>query len=64
MWLLSQHLGEQHRLQAESDEVLGDNLPKKDDLNKLRYTRAVVQESMRLIARMVVKPACRQEPFS
>jgi cytochrome P450 len=35
-------------LTAEVDEVLGDRQPELDDYQRLEYTRAVLQESMRL----------------
>lgn len=46
--LLSQHPGIQERLVAELDEVLDGRPPSAEDLPRLRYTEAVVKESLRL----------------
>ena len=46
--LLSQHPEVQARLVAELDEVLGGRPPSPEDLPRLRYTEAVVKESLRL----------------
>jgi len=46
--LLAHHPGAQTELQAEVDRILGDRLPTPADLEKLTYTRAVVQEMLRL----------------
>jgi cytochrome P450 len=47
-YLLSQHPVEEARLHDELDEVLGERLPDYGDLPRLRYTRMVVQEALRL----------------
>jgi cytochrome P450 len=47
-FLLSQHPLEEARLHAELASVLGGRAPAHDDLNKLTYTRMVVEESMRI----------------
>jgi cytochrome P450 len=47
--VLAQHEPERQRMKAELDEVLGDGrLPGLEDMPRLRYTTAVVSESMRL----------------
>jgi cytochrome P450 len=46
--LLSQHPGERRRLEAELHSVLGGRPPTMDDLPRLRFTRMVLEESMRL----------------
>jgi cytochrome P450 len=47
-FLLSQHPQEESKLHAELDSVLGGRAPTHEDLSKLRYTRMVVEESMRI----------------
>lgn len=47
-YLLSQHPREEEKLHAELDCVLGGRTPTYDDLNKLPYTRRVIDETMRL----------------
>lgn len=47
-YLLSKHPAAVTKLRAELDEVLGDRPPKFEDLPSLRYTGAVVKESMRM----------------
>ncbi|SRR5579859_381585 len=47
-FLLSQHPAEEAKLHAELDTVLGGRAPGNEDLNKLIYTRMVVEESMRI----------------
>lgn len=47
-YLLSQHPEVEARFHAEIDEVLGERLPKYDDLPRLRYVEMVLAESMRL----------------
>jgi cytochrome P450 len=47
-FLLSQHPQQESKLHAELDSVLGGRAPTHEDLNKLTYTRMVVEESMRL----------------
>jgi len=47
-WLLARHPAVQAKLHAELDAVLGDRAPTLDDLPKLRYTRHVITESLRL----------------
>jgi cytochrome P450 len=47
-YLLSQHPAVESRLHSELQSVLGCRSPNADDLNKLAYTRMVIEESMRL----------------
>jgi cytochrome P450 len=47
-YLLSQHPVEEAKLHSELQSVLGGRAPNSDDLNKLAYTRMVIEESMRL----------------
>ena len=47
-YLLARHPGADARLYAEIDTVLGNNLPRAEDVPDLRYTRMVLMESMRL----------------
>jgi cytochrome P450 len=47
-YLLSQHPNVEQRLHAELDRVLGGQVPTVDSLDKLPYTRMVIQEAMRL----------------
>jgi cytochrome P450 len=47
-YLLSQHPAEEAKLHAELEAVLGGRVPNSEDLNKLTYTRMVIDESMRL----------------
>ncbi len=47
-YLLSQHPDVQARLVAELDEVLDGRPPSPEDMPRLRYTEAVVKESLRL----------------
>ena len=47
-YLLSLHPAAQAKLEAELTEVLGGRAPRHEDLGKLRYTRMVLEESMRL----------------
>jgi cytochrome P450 len=47
-FLLSQHAAEEAKLHAELQAVLGGRAPDSEDLNKLTYTRMVIEESMRL----------------
>jgi cytochrome P450 len=47
-YLLSQHPSVETKLYAELDAVLGGRTPRYDDIAKLRYTRMVIEESMRL----------------
>ncbi len=61
-YLLAQHPEVTRALVAEVDGVLGDRVPTPDDLPRLRYTEAVVQEIMRLypsayiIGRQAIEP--------
>lgn len=48
VWLLGRHAGPRRRLLAEVDDVLGGRPARVDDLEELTYTRAVLNESMRL----------------
>jgi cytochrome P450 len=47
-YLLSLHPEQEARLHAELDAVLGGRVPTSDDLDKLVYTRMVIEEAMRL----------------
>ena len=47
-YVLSQHPGEEARLHAELEAVLGGRAPTQEDLPRLTYTRQVVEETMRL----------------
>jgi cytochrome P450 len=47
-YLLAQHPWAEARLHAELDDVLADRLPSVEDLPKLKYTRMLIAESMRL----------------
>lgn len=47
-YLLSQHPEAEHKLHAELADVLGGRTPTLADLPNLRYTRMVIEESMRL----------------
>jgi cytochrome P450 len=47
-YLLSQHPGIEAKLTDELDTVLGGRTPRYDDVARLRYTRMVIEESMRL----------------
>lgn len=60
-YLLSQNPDVEAKLHAELDAVLGGRTPEPDDFGKLRYTEAVIAESLRLyppawgVGRMAVK---------
>jgi cytochrome P450 len=47
-YLLSQHAIQEAKLHAELKAVLGGRVPNSEDLDKLTYTRMVIDESMRL----------------
>ena len=47
-YLLAQHPDVERRLHAELDTVLGGRRPSVEDLDKLPYTRMVIQEALRL----------------
>lgn len=47
-YLLAQHPDVQAKLQKEADRVLGERLPSLEDLEKLGYTRQVIDETLRL----------------
>jgi cytochrome P450 len=47
-YVLSQHAWVQRRLEEEVDAVLGERRPEYTDLEKLRFTRMVIEEAMRL----------------
>jgi len=47
-YLLSQHPATETKLHAELAAVLGGRTPRYEDIAKLRYTRMVIEESMRL----------------
>jgi cytochrome P450 len=48
LWLLSQHPEIMQKLRSEVEAVLGDGMPRFEDLRKLTYTMQVIQEGMRL----------------
>lgn len=48
MYLVGQHMDVQERLHTEVDTVLGGRVPTFDDVLKLKYTRQVVDETLRL----------------
>jgi cytochrome P450 len=47
-YLLSQHPVEEAKFHAELEQVLGGRVPRFEDVAQLRYTRMVLEESMRL----------------
>jgi cytochrome P450 len=47
-FLLSQASDVEARLHEELDDVLGDRAPSLDDVPRLRYTRAIIEETLRL----------------
>ncbi len=47
-YLLSQHPAVEEKLHRELADVLGGRTPRNDDIANLRYTRMVIEESMRL----------------
>ncbi len=47
-WQVSVHPGVERRLHEELEQVLGGRAPRASDLPRLVYTRAVIEESMRL----------------
>ena len=47
-YLLSQHPAVEAKLHRELIDVLGGRTPRNDDISSLRYTRMVIEESMRL----------------
>jgi cytochrome P450 len=47
-YLLSQHPPEEAKLHRELDHVLGARAPTYDDVPRLKYTRMIIQEAMRL----------------
>ncbi|MDH5230468.1 MAG: cytochrome P450 [Gammaproteobacteria bacterium] len=53
-YLLSQHPEAMQKLQQEVDSVLTDRLPRIEDIEKLVYTRAVFEETIRLYPPAVV----------
>jgi cytochrome P450 len=61
-WCLAQHPAIAGRLRAEVSEVLGERTPVMDDVPRLRFTRDVIAESMRLyppawvVGRRAVEP--------
>jgi cytochrome P450 len=63
-YLLSQNLEVEQELYKEIDFVLNGRLPVADDIAKLRYTRMVFGESMRLYPPSYVIPRQAQEDFS
>ena len=51
-YLLSQHPVEEARLHAELDEVLAGEAPSTEHIARLPYTRAIIEESLRLYSRL------------
>ncbi|MBF6328275.1 cytochrome P450 [Nocardia transvalensis] len=47
-YLLARHPEVEQRLHAEVDRVLGDRVPTFEDLPKLKYTRMIVEETLRI----------------
>ena len=47
-YLLAQHPEVEAKLQAELEQLLGGRLPTAEDTRRLKYTRAVLSEAMRL----------------
>ncbi|MEQ8787280.1 MAG: cytochrome P450 [Pirellulaceae bacterium] len=62
-WLLASHPQAAAKLSAELDEVLGGRAPTAADLPRLRYTEAVIKESMRLYPPAFVVGRQAVEPF-
>jgi len=62
LWSLGGNPDIQDRLQSELSEVVGDRLPTLDDMPRLKYTEAVVNESLRLyppayaVSRQTIRP--------
>ncbi|GIH39953.1 cytochrome P450 [Microbispora corallina] len=54
--LVDRHPEVRERLRAEAVEVLGDRLPRYEDLQRLRYTAMVVEEVMRLYPPVWILP--------
>ena len=63
-YLLSQHPAVETALHAELDTVLGDRAPTMDDLGRLRYTRMVFSEAMRLYPPIYALAREALEPFT
>ena len=63
-YLLSQHPAVETALHAELDTVLGDRAPTMDDLGRLRYTRMVFSEAMRLYPPIYAFAREALEPFA
>jgi cytochrome P450 len=63
-WLLAQHPEAERQLHAELDEVLGDRLPRPDDLPRLPYASGVFAEALRLYppAAMIFRRALEDHP--
>jgi enediyne biosynthesis protein E7 len=60
--LLDEHRQVQQRVRAELDAVLGDRPPAYDDLHRLPYTTAVIEEVMRLYPPVWLLPRLAREP--
>ncbi|XVV07294.1 cytochrome P450 [Actinosynnema sp. CA-248983] len=58
--LLDRHPEVKERVQAEARSVLGDRLPRYEDLHGLRYTAMVVEEVMRLYPPVWILPRAAQ----
>ena len=61
IYLLSEHPDAWENLQAEVDEVLGDEPPTMDDLSELTYTGGVVREALRLYPPAYAVPRVPEE---
>ena len=62
-YLLSHHPEVEALLHAEVDDVLSDDAPRAEDIPRLRYTRAVMAESMRLFPPAWTLERRAMEPF-
>lgn len=60
--LLDEHRQVQHRVRAELDAALGDRPPAYEDLHRLPYTTAVIEEVMRLYPPVWLLPRLAREP--
>ena len=60
--LLDEHPEVQRRVRTELDAVLGDRPPAYDDLRRLPYTTAVIEEVMRLYPPVWLLPRLAREP--
>jgi cytochrome P450 len=61
-YLLDHHHEVWERIHAEAVEVLGDRLPRYEDLHRLRYTAMVIDEVMRMFPPVWLLPRIAQGP--